>query len=125
LQRLYRDFFIEQDRSRVHDFVGTCATHASTTKQGHCTRCISSDLSTFLVWADISLDFIEGLPKVHGKGIILTIVNHLSKYAHFITLVHPYMVSSIAWAFFIDIVHHHSFPLSIISDSDPIFIGHV
>jgi hypothetical protein len=35
------------------------------------------------VWADITVDFIEGLPKVNGKSVILTVVYCFSKYAHF------------------------------------------
>lgn len=35
------------------------------------------------------MDFIEALPKVFGKSIILTIVDQLSKHAHFIALSHP------------------------------------
>jgi hypothetical protein len=31
---------------------------------------------------DISMDFIEGLPKVAGKSVILTIVDRFSKYAY-------------------------------------------
>jgi hypothetical protein len=42
------------------------------------------------VWADISMDFIERLPKVGGKSVILTVVDRFSKYAHFIALGHPY-----------------------------------
>jgi hypothetical protein len=26
------------------------------------------------VWTNISMDFIEGLPKVHGKSVMLTVV---------------------------------------------------
>jgi hypothetical protein len=36
------------------------------------------------IWEDIAIDFIEGLPKVGGKCVILTIVDRFSKYAHFI-----------------------------------------
>jgi hypothetical protein len=42
------------------------------------------------IWTDIAMDFIEGFPKMGGgsKSVMLTIVDHLSKYAHFITLGH-------------------------------------
>jgi hypothetical protein len=71
------------------------------------------------------MDFIEGLPKVGGKSVILTIVDRFSKYAHFIPLGHPYMAASVAHAFFDDIVRLHGFPTSIVSDRDPVFTGNV
>lgn len=77
------------------------------------------------VWADISMDFIEGLPKVGGKSVILTVVDCFSKYAHFIALGHPYTATSVARAFFDGIVRLHGFPSSIVSDRDPVFTGHV
>ncbi|KAE8821218.1 putative polyprotein [Hordeum vulgare] len=77
------------------------------------------------VWADISMDFIEGLPKVGGKSVILTVVDRFSKYAHFIAPGHPYTVASVARAFFDGIVRLHGFPSSIVSDRDPVFTGHV
>jgi hypothetical protein len=77
------------------------------------------------VWADISMDFIEGLPKVGGKSVILMVVDRFSKYAHFIALSHPYTATSVARTFFNDIVRLHGFPLSIVTDRDPVFTGHV
>jgi len=64
------------------------------------------------VWADISMDFIEGLPKVSGKSIILTLVDRFSKYAHFIALGHPYTAASVVRVFFDGIVRLHGFPSS-------------
>ena len=71
------------------------------------------------------MDFIEHLPKVHGKSVILTVVDRFSKFAHFITLGHPYTASSVARAFFTEIVRLHGFPKSIVSDRDPVFTRHV
>lgn len=71
------------------------------------------------VWVDISIDFIEGLPKVGRKFVILTVVDHFSKYAHFIALSHPYTAVSVTRAFFDGIVWVYGFPSSIVSDKDP------
>jgi hypothetical protein len=65
------------------------------------------------------MDFIEGLSKVGGKSVILTVIDRFSKYAHFIALGHPYTVTSVARAFFDDIVRLHEFQSSIVSDRDP------
>ena len=71
------------------------------------------------------MDFVEGLPKVSGKSVILTVLDRFSKYAHFIALGHPYTASSVARAFFDCIVRLHGFPTSIVSDGDPVFTVHV
>jgi hypothetical protein len=49
---------------------------------------------------DITMDFVEGFPKVGGKSVVLTVVHRMSKYAHFITLGHPYSATSVTKAFF-------------------------
>ena len=73
------------------------------------------------IWEDISMDFIEGFPKVGGKTVVLTIVDRFSKYSHFIPLSHPYTANSVARAFFDNIVRLHDIPCSIVSDRDPVF----
>ncbi|KAF0903198.1 hypothetical protein E2562_025770 [Oryza meyeriana var. granulata] len=73
------------------------------------------------VWADIGIDFIEALPKVQGKTVILSVVDRFSKYCHFIPLAHRYTAESVAHAFFADIVRLHGVPQSIVSDRDPVF----
>jgi len=62
------------------------------------------------IWTDIALDFVEALPRVRGKTVILTVVDRFSKYCHFIPLAHPYTVESRAEAFFTDIVRLHGVP---------------
>ncbi|WVZ70964.1 hypothetical protein U9M48_019593 [Paspalum notatum var. saurae] len=59
------------------------------------------------------MDFIEGLPRVNAKTVILTVVDRFSKLAHFIPLAHPYTA--------ITIVRLHGIPSSIVSDHDPVF----
>ena len=67
------------------------------------------------------MDIIEGFLRVGGKSVILTVVDRFSKMAHFIALSHPYSASSVARAFFDNIVRLHEFPCSIVSDRDTVF----
>jgi hypothetical protein len=76
------------------------------------------------VWSDLTMDFIEGFPKVNGKSVILTVVDRFSKTAHFIPLGHPYTAPSVTRLFFDHIVKLHGIPSSIVSDRDPMFTGH-
>jgi hypothetical protein len=73
------------------------------------------------VWADVAMDFVEALPKVKGKSVILTVVHRFSKSAHFIPLSHPYTATSVARVFFAEIVRLHGIPSSIVSDRNPVF----
>lgn len=62
------------------------------------------------IWADISMDFIEGLPKSEGVDTIFVVVDKLSKYAHYIGLQHPFTALFVAEAFVREIVRLHGFP---------------
>jgi hypothetical protein len=48
------------------------------------------------VWRDLSMDFIEGLPKSEGYSVILVAVDIFTKFAHFISLKHTYTASNVA-----------------------------
>ena len=70
------------------------------------------------------MDFITGLPKSKGHNVIMVIVDHLTKYAHFIALSHPFTTSIVAKVFFENIQNLHGTPKVIVNDCDPIFTSH-
>jgi hypothetical protein len=106
LHRLRAQFYIEGDRALVRDFVHTCAVCQKNKVDSLRPVGLLQPLEVpSQVWSDISLDFIEGLPHVHVKSVILTVVDRFSKHANFIALSHPYTAAAVAKAFFEVIAH--------------------
>ena len=75
------------------------------------------------VWIDIAMDFIEKLPKSASKDTIMVVVDRLSKYAHFITLSHPFSTITMAQAFMDHIYRLHGISHTIVSDRDKVFLS--
>jgi hypothetical protein len=74
-----------------------------------------------MTWQHIIMDFIEALPKSEGHDTILVVVDKLTKYAHFISLAHPFSTRTIVQLFLDNVFKLHGLPLAIITDRDRIF----
>ena len=72
---------------------------------------------------DISMDFINGLPKSEGKDVIMVVVDLFNKYAHFMSLSHPYSAPTVAKIFMDNVYKLHGLPASVVSDRDPVFLS--
>ena len=69
------------------------------------------------------MDFIARLPKSQGYEVAMVVVDHLSKYAHFILLKRPFIARMVAESFVKEVMRLHGFPKSIVSDRDLIFLN--
>jgi hypothetical protein len=117
LHRFRIDFFVSVARSAIQDFVRACdVCQRHKTEQLQPTDLLQPLDLPGTVWKDLSMDFIEGLLRVNGKSVILTVVDRFSKAAHFIQLAHPYTATTVARAFFDAVVLLHRIPNSIVSD---------
>ena len=87
LQRLHTTFYLDHDHRTVSDFIRACSTcQWNKTEALHPAGLLQPLPVPSRVWADIVMDFVEALPKVHGKSVLLTVVDRFSKFAHFIPL---------------------------------------
>jgi hypothetical protein len=122
LHRLRRDFHFPNMKQVVQDRVRTCEVcQRYKSEHQHPAGLLLPLPIPQGVWTDVALDFVEALPRVRGKSVILTVVDRFSKYCHFIPLAHPYSAESVAQAFFNDIVRLHGVPQSMVSDRDTVF----
>ena len=76
---------------------------------------------TTIVWTNISMDFIVVLSKSNKKSIIMVVVDHLSKYAHFCALQHLFKAFMITQVFMDKIFKLHGIMQSIVMDHDLTF----
>jgi len=76
-------------------------------------------------WQDVSLDFIEGLPVSRGCSGILVVVDMFTKYAHFLSLKHPFSALQVAQLLLDSVIRLHGLPKSMVSDRDRVFLSKV
>ena len=75
------------------------------------------------IWQDVAMDFITNLPLSHGFRVIMVVVDHLSKFGHFIPLRQNFDSKQVIDAFIYHIVSLHGIPKSIITDHDRVFVS--
>lgn len=74
LHHLRTDFYIPDDCALVQDWVRSCSTCQCNKTETLQPAGLLQPLEVLSqVWVDISMDFIEGLPKVGDKSVILAI----------------------------------------------------
>jgi len=64
------------------------------------------------------MDFVDGLSKSKGKDVILVVVDRLTKFGHFLNLMHPFSAQEVARVFLDSVVKLHGVPKTIVSDRD-------
>jgi len=74
-------------------------------------------------WQNTSMDFITQLPRSEGYTAIYVVVDRFSKFAHFMPLKPGFTAKIVAQEFISAVVKLHGFPISIVSDRDPLFLS--
>jgi hypothetical protein len=74
-------------------------------------------------WESISMDFITGLPRAHGKDFIFMVVDRLTKFAQFFPIAIEFSATQVAELFFREVFRLHGLPKTIMSDRDNRFMS--
>jgi hypothetical protein len=120
--RLKQLFYWPHMKQYIADRVAICPVcQISKTECVHYPGLLDPLLIPNSKWSELSMDFIEGLPKSKGKDLILVVVDRLTKYAHFLALSHPYNAQQVTKLFMDNISKLHGLPRTIVSDRDTIF----
>ncbi|GJV22146.1 transposase, Ptta/En/Spm, transposase, Tnp1/En/Spm-like protein [Tanacetum coccineum] len=117
-------FYWKGMRKSVEDFIKHCLICQQTKYSTKAVGGLLQPLPTpSAVWEDVSMDFITGLPSSKGLMVILVVVDHFSKYAHFGALSTNFNAHMVVELFMDIVVKHHGIPKTIVSNRDPIFVS--
>jgi len=122
--RLKKEFYWPGMQEEVRSFIKDCKVcQRNKTETIHPVGLLQPLPIPYQNWTEVSIDFVEGLPPSQGKDVVFVVVDRLSKYAHFISLSHPYTTTSVARLFTNNVFKLHGIPKTIASDRDPTFIS--
>ena len=87
-------------KSNLQDFVVTCDTFQRNKVETVKTLGELQPLPIQThIWDSIFMDCIVGLPRDGKKSMIIDTIDHISKYAHFSSLLHPFPPSLVSQVF--------------------------
>lgn len=75
------------------------------------------------LWVDISMDFIEGLPKSQGKEVIMVVVDRLSNIWSFYWVGTSLHNNNSSTKLLDNVYKLHGLPSTMVSDHDSIFVS--
>lgn len=111
-------------KKTIQDYVASCEVCQRNKYQGMSPVGLLQPMSVpEIVWEDIFMDFIRGLPCTKKSDTILVVVDCLSKYSHFLSLSHPYTAKAVAELSSREIVKLRGYPRSIISNRYRLFMS--
>lgn len=97
----------------MREYLVTChVCQRSKYQASSTTRLVQPLPISTVIWEEISMHFIVGLPKSKGFDAVPVIVDKLSKYGHFILLRHTYIARSIVEIFVKEIIRLDGVPIS-------------
>ena len=109
-------------RQDIKSFIRSCSIcQRAKTSQLHPVSLLNPLSIPTQVWEDTAMDFITGLPIFKGYSVIMVVIDHLSKYGHFVPLCSNFSTSQVAEAFVQHVVKLHGILRSIVSDRDKVF----
>ncbi|MCH87860.1 Ty3/gypsy retrotransposon protein, partial [Trifolium medium] len=124
LKRLSANFFWDNMRQEVQNFVRQCTVCQATKYDIRKPNGLLQPLTIpSQVWEDVSMDFVTGLPTSLGFSVLLVVVDRFSKGIHLGALPTGFTTYKVADLFTSMVSKHHGIPRSIVSDRDPIFIS--
>jgi len=125
LKLVSRDYWWPQMSRYIGQYVGTCDLCLRTKP---IRQALVSELYPLQIpdsrWDTLSVDFIVELPLSSGHNAVITVIDSVSKRAHFIPTHTTVIVEGAARLFLHQVWKLHGLPTCIVSDRGPQFVAH-